>query len=295
MSSTGDLSSGGAQRPPETLPGTPPGEGEPPPSGPAPEQDSCEDLLPSAPKGPGDSKAGATQDDIDLDNNVFGDLGYSSNPNSADIQNDPAFDSSVEALNKLLKTGSEGDFKAFQNSFNEMDASGDWLAMLFEVFKESKRDTLANQKYFLKRLEERNKINDAIQKYMRELVEDAQKLNKKVRGVSDSQKDKQTVRVIQKNFDVGPQAQATDEHGNLITPSPTKTERKSLGREDLNNLIKDVDMMSTRARIESNKIKGFFQGWQEKANQVDQQLTSILRIFKDLGRVGVGGSDLGAS
>ena len=176
-----------------------------------------------------------------------------------------------------------------------MDASGDWLAMLFEVFKESKRDTLANQKYFLKRLEERNKINDAIQKYMRELVEDAQKLNKKVRGVSDSQKDKQTVRVIQKNFDVGPQAQATDEHGNRITPSPTKTERKSQGREDLNNLIKDVDMMSTRARIESDKIKGFFQGWQEKANQVDQQLTSILRIFKDLGRGGVGGSDLGAS
>jgi len=39
----------------------------------------------------------------------------------------------------------------------------------------------------------------------------------------------------------------------------------------------------------------FFQGWQEKANQVDQQLTSILRIFKDLGRVGMGGSDLGAS
>ena len=41
--------------------------------------------------------------------------------------------------------------------------------------------------------------------------------------------------------------------------------------------------------------QGFFQGWSEKENQQDQQLTSILRIFKDLGRVGVGGSDLGAS
>jgi hypothetical protein len=47
--------------------------------------------------------------------------------------------------------------------------------------------------------------------------------------------------------------------------------------------------------LQGDAEKGFFQGWQEKANQSDQQLTSILRIFKDLGRVGVGGSDLGAS
>ena len=46
---------------------------------------------------------------------------------------------------------------------------------------------------------------------------------------------------------------------------------------------------------EKSKIQGYFQGWQEKSNQKDQQLTSILRIMKDLGRVGVGGSDLGAS
>jgi hypothetical protein len=52
---------------------------------------------------------------------------------------------------------------------------------------------------------------------------------------------------------------------------------------------------SARARNEAGKIKGFFQGWQEKANQVDQQLTAILRMLKDLGRVGVGGSDLGSS
>ena len=45
----------------------------------------------------------------------------------------------------------------------------------------------------------------------------------------------------------------------------------------------------------SSKISGFFQGWQEKSNQVDQQLTSVLRIMRDLGRVGVSGSDLGAS
>jgi glucose-6-phosphate isomerase len=38
-----------------------------------------------------------------------------------------------------------------------------------------------------------------------------------------------------------------------------------------------------------------YQQWQEKANQVDQQLTSVLRTMKDIGRVGVGGSDLGAS
>jgi hypothetical protein len=59
--------------------------------------------------------------------------------------------------------------------------------------------------------------------------------------------------------------------------------------------IMSTHLMARRARNEGDKIKGFFQGWQEKANQVDQQLTSLLRIMKDLGRVGVGGSDLGAS
>jgi vacuolar-type H+-ATPase subunit I/STV1 len=55
------------------------------------------------------------------------------------------------------------------------------------------------------------------------------------------------------------------------------------------------NLQQERARNEKEKMKSFFQGWQEKANQVDQQLTNILRVFKDLGRVGVGGSDLGAS
>lgn len=55
-----------------------------------------------------------------------------------------------------------------------------------------------------------------------------------------------------------------------------------------------VDLSSERRRNESDKIKHFFQGMQAKANQIDQQLNSVLRIMKDLGRVGVGGSNLGA-
>jgi hypothetical protein len=55
-----------------------------------------------------------------------------------------------------------------------------------------------------------------------------------------------------------------------------------------------VDLSSERRRNESDKIKHFFQGMQGKANQINQQFNSVLRIMKDLGRVGVGGSDLGA-
>jgi predicted ribosomally synthesized peptide with nif11-like leader len=73
-----------------------------------------------------------------------------------------------------------------------------------------------------------------------------------------------------------------------------------LSDEDLDQVaggtaLGSASLASARARNERYKIKGFFQGWQEKANQVDQQLISVLRIMKDLGRVGVGGSDLGAS
>jgi hypothetical protein len=54
-------------------------------------------------------------------------------------------------------------------------------------------------------------------------------------------------------------------------------------------------MMSARARNEADKIKGHFQTWTEKGNQVDQQLSAVLRTMKDVRRIGVGGSDLGSS
>ena len=67
-----------------------------------------------------------------------------------------------------------------------------------------------------------------------------------------------------------------------------------ISKSELKSILGGVTAVPT-ASDEIQEIKGFFQGWQEKANQVDQQLTSILRIMKDLDRVGVGGSDLGAS
>jgi hypothetical protein len=58
------------------------------------------------------------------------------------------------------------------------------------------------------------------------------------------------------------------------------------------------------ARSEADKFKklrelqlwtGYFQGWQEKTNQTDQQLTAVLRTMKDVSRIGAGGSDLGSA
>ena len=43
------------------------------------------------------------------------------------------------------------------------------------------------------------------------------------------------------------------------------------------------------------QIESYFSGWAEKANQVDQQLSAILLTMKDVRRIGVSGSDLGAS
>ena len=208
---------------------------------------------------------------------------------SVRIRNDVNFDPAVFALKTYLNSPTQPNYDNFQGKFTELEAggSGDWLAMLFEVFKESRCDTQENQKYFLKRLEERNKINDAIQEYMRDLTESARKLNEKVRRASEDDESQQKVRVEIKDFDVGPQAHA-------IAPGAANSSTE-LGRSDLNNLIKDVDMIATRARNEGDKIKGHFQAWSEKANQVDQQLSAVLRTMKDVRRIGVGGSDLGSS
>jgi len=216
---------------------------------------------------------------------------------SVRIRNDVNFDPSVDALKTYLNSSTQPNYDNFQGKFTELEAggSGDWLAMLVEVFKESRRDTQENQKYFLKRLEERNKINDAIQEYLRDLEAAARKLHEKVRRANEDDKSQQYVLVETKDFDVGPQAQAIGRNGNLITSDAANSSKKQLGKCDLNNLIKDVDMMGTRSRNEADKIKGHFQAWTEKGNQVDQQLSAVLRTMKDVRRIGVGGSDLGAT
>ena len=71
--------------------------------------------------------------------------------------------------------------------------------------------------------------------------------------------------------------------------------KRQLSSEKLQRAIRDVDTEQTRARNEADKIKGHFQAWQEKASQVDQQLSAVLRTMKDVRRIGVGGSDLGSS
>ena len=199
---------------------------------------------------------------------------------SVRIRNDSNFDPTVNALKTYLNRPAQPNYDNFQTKFAQLEANGegDWLALLFEVFKESRRDVQENQKYWLKRLEERNKINDALQEYMGQLNEQSRKLNEKVRGASGDD-GKQKVRVEIRRFD---------------TPAAAKSSAE-LGRSELNDLIKEVDAKAQRSRNETDKIKGFFDAWSEKASQVDQQLTSILRTMKDVRRIGVGGSDLGSS
>lgn len=215
---------------------------------------------------------------------------------SVRIRKDINFDPTVNALKTYLESPTQPNYDSFQIKFTELEAGGggDWLAYLFEVFKEARRDVQENQKYFLKRLEERNKINDALQEYMRYLIEQTQKLNAKVRRASEDDESQRKVRVEIKDFDVGPQARVIGRNDNLIAADSVDSSAE-LGRSDLNNLIKDVDMMATRSRNEADKIKGHFQAWSEKGSQVDQQLSAVLRTMKDVRRIGVGGSDLGSS
>lgn len=215
--------------------------------------------------------------------------------NSLRIRSDRNFNSAVQALKPYLDNPTRAGYDNFQRAFARLEksGSGDWLAMLFEVFKESRRETEEAQAYWLKRLEERNKINDAIQQYMRELVEQSRRLAEKVRNASGDAKSEQTVRVEVKDFDVGPPAQETDRDGKLTTPKALRSSTRSLGRGELEALIKDVDVMAHRARDEGDRVRRLFNRWSEKANQMDQQLLALLRIMRDRRRIGLGGAELG--
>ena len=71
---------------------------------------------------------------------------------------------------------------------------------------------------------------------------------------------------------------------------PPSDRPRSLSPSVVSSLIEDVEQTATRARNEGQKVSGFFQGWQEKGNQVDQQLSAVLRTMKDVRRIGVGGN-----
>jgi hypothetical protein len=75
---------------------------------------------------------------------------------SVRIRNDSNFDPTVNALKTSLNRPAQPNYDNFQTKFAQLEANGegDWLALLFEVFKESRRDVQEDQKYWHKRLEE---------------------------------------------------------------------------------------------------------------------------------------------
>ena len=75
---------------------------------------------------------------------------------------------------------------ALQSKFPE---SGDIMALLYYVFKESIHQQNEDKKYWLNKLADRNKINDAINEYMNELTDEARKMNEKVRKAEEESKD----------------------------------------------------------------------------------------------------------
>ena len=70
---------------------------------------------------------------------------------------------------------------------------------------------------------------------------------------------------------------------------------ETLDADAINEVIKELDALAQCNRNEADFIRAHFSNWDEKQNQLAQQLATVLRVLKDILRIGVGGSDLGDS
>jgi hypothetical protein len=74
---------------------------------------------------------------------------------------------------------------AHLRAVHEQQPTSDIMELILIVMKEALVDQEIEQKYWLKKLKERNAINEALHDYMEELARASAELNKKVRSSSD--------------------------------------------------------------------------------------------------------------
>ena len=75
----------------------------------------------------------------------------------------------------------------------------------------------------------------------------------------------------------------------------TATEQtQTLDADALNEVIKELENLAECIRNEEQLMSIPFASWTEKQDQQAQQLSSVLRVMRDILRIGVGGVDLGS-
>jgi hypothetical protein len=193
------------------------------------------------------------------------------------------------------KAGLMGKLMEKFNGFTGASA-GDVMAILFLAFRESIVEQNEVKRYLIKKLQEMNKIDEALADYLEYLSERSQELAESIRE-SDSEDAKITVELRCIGFETQ-LVEDISEIDYLDTYCGCVMIQRVTGELSIDQLkheIENVEKQMETARNKAEKIKSRFKALSEKVNQLNQQLTLVLRTMRDIGRIGLAGSDLGAS
>jgi hypothetical protein len=228
------------------------------------------------------------QGEIDIDDldqvvsGIFVDAGLP-DPNGTTTQNTykaqsgtENFQGAVGALNGYVQNPTQQNLEGFAEYMNRIEAeqpNGNIMEVLFLVFKESIQETNEDKKYFLKKLSMFNDMAEELSGYLEYLTDMSQELSAK--GEGKKYPEKEYITIETKRFDlsgVGPD-------GKLAT---TKVEDKRVERQGLSSEVKNVEGMQETVRNKRQTASTAFQNFDQKANQLYNLLSSVLKSLNDM-------------
>jgi hypothetical protein len=240
------------------------------------------------PSGPADSTAGQDALTRMIGNDVFTVRGYPS-PYHAEstpelegrVQGQAGYQNSVAAARAWA---ADPDNAALRASFVKTTngylgtSSDNPFELLFLVMREALQETNEDKKYKIQELKDLNTIGKALADYLKELHTNMQDLSEQIR-----KKDEDTdVQKIQTSRPV--QFQDTD----ISTVGPSgealtgNTKRKHMNQGEMDNEIKKVEQDQETLRNTRQKVTTQFQSIDQKANQLMNMLSSVLKTKKEL-------------
>ncbi len=165
----------------------------------------------------------------------------------------------------------------FQQKMAALEAAfpgGNVMEVLYLVFRDSIRQTNEDKKYFLIKLQEYNKMAEALSDYLSELVNESQRLSDEASGAKYPEK--VTIDIQTKKFDtttVNSSGEAVQIGGNS---------KKTVDRASLNDTIKDVESMQETVRNKRQMASTAFQNFDQKANQLYNLMSSVLKVMNEM-------------
>ncbi|MEM6734004.1 MAG: hypothetical protein AAF658_20750, partial [Myxococcota bacterium] len=189
------------------------------------------------------------------------------------VQNAPTTPNTATAVTDQLSVDTS-NFAVKIDALQAAFPNGNIMELLYLVFRDSIRQTNEDKKYFLVKLQEYNKMAEALSDYLSELVEESQRLSSEANGAKYPEK--VTISIQTKRFDTT--TVGADGEARMLGVPASKT----VDRAGLNDTIKDVESMQETVRNKRQMASTAFQNFDQKSNQLYNLMSSVLKVMGEM-------------